>query len=400
MNDPKTFYRELDVILDKIVTEEPDENFFIKILNELEQRFGKSLNLHDSHVYEKRGDEFVFVETSTPQKDSSIARAIPIGTEWIQQVLRRGVVIYDTPEAFQDFDFQLDRENYTPAAILVHNPVRKWLLVFELKHGWVQEEIMLFLNSVRTALNYRLFSEMMKSDLERAAQIQKSLLPGVSPKIKGYQIFGHSQPAEIVGGDFYDYFQFDEEDFGGCLGDASGHGLPAALLVRDVVIGLRMGLAKEMRLVHTVKKLNQVIQRSTYSTSFVSLFIGEIESSGHLFYVNAGHPAPFLVCGKQTVDLEATGITLGFLPDIELRRSYIRLEPNSVLVMYSDGIIERHKNEDEQFGVERLKRLVMKNQDKSAKEIVELVFDTVYRFGNRTRWEDDATMVVVKRLSE
>jgi len=400
MIEPKIFYRELDSVLARIGKEKSDKNFFITILNELEQKFGDTLYIHDSHIYEQRGDEFVFVNTSTRRQDSRIAKRIPFGAEGIQQVLRNGIVLYDKPELFQDFDLKLDYENITPAAILVHNPVRKWLLVFELKKGWVREEITLFLNAVRTALNYRLFSEMVKSDLERAEQIQKSLLPGMAPKIEGYQIYGHSQAAEIVGGDFYDYFQFEEEDFGCCIGDASGHGLPAALLVRDVVIGLRMGLAKEMRLVHTIKKLNQVIQQSTYSTNFVSLFVGEIESDGHLFYVNAGHPAPFLVAREKVYDLEATGITLGFMPEIDLRRSYILLGPNSVLVLYSDGIIERQNSKEENFDITRLKELVMENQDKSADEIGKLVFKNVYDFGGRTPWEDDATLVVMKKLSK
>jgi len=400
MIEPKTFYRELDSVLSQIGREKSDKNFFITILNELEQKFGETLNIHDSHVYEQRGDEFVFVRTSTRRQDSQIAKRIHFRVEGIQQVLKEGVMIYDGSEFFRDFDLNLDRKNFVPAAILVHNPVRKWLLIFELKKGWVREEITLFLNAVRTALNYRLFSEMMKNDLERAEQIQKSLLPREAPRIQGYQIYGYSQAAEVVGGDFYDYFQFDEEDFGVCIGDASGHGLPAALLVRDVVIGLRMGLAKEMRLVHTIKKLNQVIQRSTYSTNFVSLFIGEVESSGHLFYVNAGHPAPFLVTGNSIYDLEATGITLGFLSEIDLRRSYVRLEPNSVLVMYSDGIVERQDREEEEYGIARLKEFVLEYKHKSGEDIVKLIFERVYDFGGRTPWEDDATLVVMKRVSE
>jgi sigma-B regulation protein RsbU (phosphoserine phosphatase) len=253
---------------------------------------------------------------------------------------------------------------------------------------------------MRTALNYRLFSEMMKNDLKQAEQIQKSLIPKVSPQVSGYQIFGYSQAAELVGGDFFDYFQFEQDDIGVSLGDASGHGIPAALLVRDVVIGLRMGLAKEMRLVHTLKKLNQVIQQSTYATNFVSIFVGEIERDGHCFYVNAGHPPPFLVYGKSISDLEATGITLGFVKDIELTRSYIHMDPGSVLVLYSDGIVERHKNADEQFDISRLKKLIIENQDKSAEEIVQLVFQTVYDFGKQKPWEDDATLVVIKKIQQ
>ena len=398
MIEPKTFYRQLDAVLSTIHTKKSDKNFFVTILNKLEQEFGEILRIQDSHVYELRGDAFVFIDTSSRRRDSGIARSIPFSAEGIQQVLRYGIVVFDKPELFQDLDLKLDHEAVIPAAILVHNPVRKWLLVFELKQGWILEEITLFLNAVRMALNYRLFSEMMHDNLAQAEQIQKSLLPKITPRIEGYQIFGHSEAAEIVGGDFYDYFQFSEDDFGSCIGDASGHGLPAALLVRDVVIGLRMGLAKEMRLVHTLNKLNQVIQRSTYSTNFVSIFVGEIERDGHLFYVNAGHPPPFLVLGNQVRDLEATGFPLGFLPEIDLRRSYIRLDPSAVLVLYSDGLVERNKTEDEQFGLERMKELVVNNQNKSAEEIVKLIFKTVYDFGKRASWEDDATVVVIKKL--
>ncbi|MCD6117741.1 PP2C family protein-serine/threonine phosphatase, partial [bacterium] len=263
---------------------------------------------------------------------------------------------------------------------------------------WVYEEIMLFLRAMRTALNYRLFSEMVGTDLERSEQIQKSLLPKFPPKIKGYLIAGRSQPADLVGGDFFEYFQFDQQDFGFAVGDASGHGLPAALLVRDVVIGLRMGLERNMRLVYTIKRLNRVIQQSTFSTNFVSLFIGEIEQDGHLFYANAGHPAPFVLDGNKFHDLDATGITLGFLPSIDLQRAYFRLNPGSILVAYSDGIVERHKNEEDQFGTDRLKALVKKNRDKSPSEIIDVIYKSVFDFGKKKQWEDDATVVVVKRL--
>jgi len=259
---------------------------------------------------------------------------------------------------------------------------------------------MLFLRSMRTALNYRLFSEMVGTDLERAEQIQKSLLPKDAPDIHGYKIAGKSLPAELVGGDFFEYFQFDKKDFGISIGDASGHGLPAALLVRDVVIGLRMGLEKEMRIVNTLKRLNQVIQQSTYSTNFVSLFIGEIEEEGHLFYANAGHPPPFVVDGKNISDLEATGITLGFLPSIDLSRAYFRLNPGALLVAYSDGIIERLKRDDEQYGVERLKKLARAHKDMEPEEIVDVIFNSVFEFGKKKKWDDDATVVVVKRLEE
>ena len=399
MIEPKTFYRELDAILSTIHTETPGANLFCTILVTLHQTFGPTLKIRNSHIFEKRGDEFILTSSTRPKLRSRIVESVSKQSEAVQRVLKRGSCIYDDPAVSKDF-VQSGGGRITPAAISVHSPVRLWLFVFELEEGWVHEEITLFLNAVRTAINYRLFSEMMRNDLRRAEQIQKSLLPKMSPNIPGYQIFGRSQAAEVVGGDFYDYFQFDEQDFGFFIGDASGHGVPAALLVRDVVIGLRMGLVREHRLVYTLEKLNQVIQQSTYSTNFVSLFIGEIESDGHLFYVNAGHPPPFLVAGDEMHDLEATGITLGFLQEIELRRSYIRLEPGSVLVLYSDGIVEREGKGEEQFEIARLKELVVANQEKSAEEIVRLCFRRVYDFGSRTSWNDDATLVVIKRVGD
>lgn len=401
MIEPRLFYRELDSIMARITKEKSDKNFFSSILNGLEQEFGKRLNILKSHVYEQRGDEFVLINSINGQKSSSIAEKLSVESESVQLVLKHGSYIYDNPNLIRTFYLRILDETLVPAAIYIYSPDRQWLFVFELKSGWIREEIILFLNSVRTAMNYRLFSEMMGSELERVRQIQRSLFPRTAPKIPGYQIAQFVQSAEMVGGDFYDFFQFEEDSFIVCLGDVSGHGLPAALLVRDVVIGLRMGLSKEMRLVHILKKLNQMVQSTSYSTNFVSLFIGEIEQDGHMIYVNAGHPPPFLVSGNRIVDLDATGIALGFLPDTPLHRSYVRLnEPNSILVLYTDGIIERHEQPENQFGIDRLKKLIVDNQHLPAKEIVKLVFDRVFDFANRKSWDDDASLVVIKNIGQ
>ena len=400
MIEPKVFYRELDAMLDKIRKEESGEHFLVSILMELERRFGVSLNIHVSHVYELRGDDFVLIHSTADKTKVKIAKRLSVDDPTIQLAIENRSYIYNKPEFLGTFCQTETEAHVVPAAITVNSPERKWLFVFEMAEGLVYEEVTLFLNAVRTALNYRMFSEMMTTELERSVQIQKSLLPKSALTIDGYQIFGYSQAAELVGGDFYDYFDFDDSTFGISIGDASGHGMPAALLVRDVVIGLRMGLAKEMRIVYTLKKLNQVIQRSTYSTNFVSLFIAEIEKDGHLFYVNAGHPPPFLIGGQGVQELPATGITLGFLPDIDLARSYIHMEPGTVLISYTDGIIERINNRGEMYELDRLKKTVIQNQEKTAEDIVNLVFEEVYQFGGQTNWEDDATIVVIKRMKE
>lgn len=398
MIEPKIFYRQLDEVLAQIAKEKTDENYFRSILVALEEKFAPTLKITCGHVYEKHGEDFILIHTLDKNIKPTITENIAEDTDAVQAVLRHKTFIYNDPALLEDFELLDPKEKTVLAAISVYSPEKNWLLVFELDEGWVREEISLFMNAVRTALNYRLFSQTIWTELERSVQIQKSLLPKESPKIEEFDIYGYSQPAEMVGGDFYEYFEFhDDAIFGTAIGDASGHGLPAALLVRDVVIGLRMGLEEQMRTIHMLKKLNHVIQKSTYSTNFVSLFIGEIEKSGHMFYINAGHPPPFLIEGDKIHDLEATGITLGFLPEIQLTRSYCHIDYGNVLVLYTDGIIERQNKKEEQFGIARLKKLVLANQEKPAKEIVELIVENVFDFGSKISWEDDATIVVIKR---
>jgi sigma-B regulation protein RsbU (phosphoserine phosphatase) len=398
MAEPKVFYRELDAILGRIRIGKRGQNFLAQILGELTERFGEALQFSASHLYELRGNEFVLVKSYRAVPGGRIASRLGTDKEAVRRIKTNGSFIFDDPALAQDFALVPGAGQYViPAGIYVHSAERQWLFVFELRSGSVRDEALLFLNSVRTALNYRLFAEALNTELQQAAQIQQSLLPKGVPQVKGWEIAGCSRPAELVGGDFYDFFQFDEDSFGVAVGDASGHGLVAALLTRDVVVGLRMGLAKEMRIAHTVEKLNQVMQAAAYPTTFVSLFIGEVEWDGHFFYVNAGHPAPFVVGDGEIKDLPATGVPLGFVPQLHVNRAYAYLPTGSVLVLYSDGIIERVNPEGEQFGIVRLKELVQQNRDANAEGILKATFEQVFEFGGRAPWEDDATFVIIKR---
>ncbi len=398
MTDPKTFYRELDAVLAKIRIGKRSANFLQYILKDLENNFGPRLNFEHGRLYELRDQTFVLIYANPSVPRGMYKQQLPESETAVQLAFQHRTYIYDDPLQ-SVFFLQTKIDTYqAQTALWVHTAERSWLIMFKLKEGWQREEITLFINSVRIALNYRLFSDAIGGKLKQAVQIQKSLLPQKPPEIKGYDIFGHSQPAEMVGGDFYDYYQLEESVFGVAIGDASGHGLPAALLIRDVAVGLRMGWAMEFRPVYTLQRLNKVIRRSTYATNFVSLVLCEIEPDGHLFYVNAGHPPPILIQNNTVTLLHATGTTLGFLTDIELGRSHIQMPKASLLVLYSDGFVERSNEEQQMFGMEKFIDLLKKNQHLSAASLVKLVFKTVDRFGKQMPWEDDATIVVIKRL--
>ena len=396
MNDPKIFYRELDALLAKIRIEERGEDFLPSILHELAEKFESRLNIGNGRLYVLQEEVFV-LQYPLDIPPGAFAHKLPIGSDVVQLAYRNRSYIYDDWSLNSQFVSAPQDRLVLHAAIWVHGPEHQWLLIFDLKPGWMREEINLFLNSVRTSLNYRLFSDAIGVRIEQAVQIQKSLLPQQDPVVNGYEIAGFSQPADAVGGDFFDYFDLEDGTFGVTIGDVSGHGLPAALLMRDVVIGLRMGLTMELRTVNTVKKLNKVILRSTYATNYVSLFLAEIEANGHLFFVNDGHPGPLLIKGKSVKHLNATGTTLGFLQEIDLHRDYARLEHGAVLVLYSDGIVERQNEEGEMFETERLVEWIIAHQKLDARSLLKAAFELVYEYGGGTSWEDDATMVIIKR---
>jgi hypothetical protein len=396
MIEPKEFYRKLDSLLNKIGQEKSGKDFLFIIVKEIEKSFGRELRLGNGRIYEQNGDEFILIYASSKPGIVATAKNIPTKSEAVQSILNSQTYIFDNP-GFSIGDLQSEGEYAIPVAITVTSPNSRWIFVFELKSGWIREEIEFCLNAVRSSLNYRLFSESVKSDLEQAVQIQKSLLPLKAPNISGYDIAGYSQPAELVGGDLFDFFQPGGEEFGFCIGDASGHGIPAALMARDVITGLRMGIEKHMKMVHTLKKLNSVIYRSAYSTRFVSLFYAEMEEKGNLFYVNAGHPAPLLFHDNKVSELETSGIVFGALPEIELSRSFVNLPAGSILVLFSDGICERQNIKGEEFEIERLKKIVIQNQKFSSEGIIKAIFQAADEFGSKKKWKDDATAMVIKR---
>jgi sigma-B regulation protein RsbU (phosphoserine phosphatase) len=394
---PKDLYRKLAALLAKIDEGRTKDDFLFSVLAKLENAFAKDLHIANGRLYTEDRDQFFLMNPPGRQKSANPEDTVALDAEAVQFVIRNGSYIYNDAALSINKQISLQREYTIPAAFTVQSRDHRWIFVFALESGWVREEVEFCLNAVRALLNFRLHSDAMKNDVQQAAVIQQSLLPSSPPYIAGYETAGRSQPAEIVGGDFFDFSVFCDEVFSVAIGDASGHGLPAALLVRDVVTGLRMGVEKEMKMAEAMQKLNRVIHRSTLSARFISLFYGEIESNGTIFYVNAGHPPPLLVHGSLVKQLKATGTILGALPEISLHRASTSFAPGAVLVLYSDGLLERRNDADEEFGLARLEKLIVQHQRKNAQKILEELYQTIFTFGNQAKWQDDVTAVVVKK---
>jgi sigma-B regulation protein RsbU (phosphoserine phosphatase) len=235
--------------------------------------------------------------------------------------------------------------------------------------------------------------------LNEARQIQMSILPRRAPRRGEFDIAGYTVPAEIVGGDFFDFIPVTERIHGIAIADASGHGLPAALQVRDVYTGLRMGVARDFKIVRTVERLNRIINQSRMTTKFVSLFYGEIEEEGNFIYVNAGHPPPLHFHPKGVTTLKQTGMVLGPSATASYSRGFLSLEPGDALLLYTDGMTEASDPKGREYGVERLKKAFLALRGKPADEIVRALVKKVGEYVGARDPEDDRTVVVVKRIA-
>jgi len=284
------------------------------------------------------------------------------------------------------------------AALAVGSRGDRHLIFLLVGEGWVREELDFALNTVRAALGSRLMEERARGSFREAAEIQQSLLLDELPEFPGYELAARSVPTEEVGGDFFDFIPFDGEMLGLAIGDASGHGLPAALLVRDLVTGLRMGIERELKVAPVLTKLNRVIHRSRLSSRFVSVFYGELEASGNLIYVNAGHQPPLLFSRGRVSELTIGGTVIGPLPEVKFNRGVVRMEPEDVLVALTDGIFDRRSKGGEFFGETQLHRVVEESNGRPAAELLDRIFTAAFAFGDGGSWEDDATAVVIRRI--
>jgi len=249
------------------------------------------------------------------------------------------------------------------------------------------------------AVNQKLREDRVMALIEDARQIQNSILPRQIPQPGDFEIAARTVAAEIVGGDFYDVITLDDDVFDVVVADATGHGLPAALQVRDVFTGLRMGLAREYKLTRTIARLNQIIHRSRLATKFVTLFLAEMNLDGRIIYCNAGHPAAVVMRADGSVSfLRAGGMILGPNPNARYTFGIEELDPGDLLVLYTDGITEATGEiESEEYGRDRLIHELRAARHLDPLAIVDRVFSDVEEFAAVSPPADDQTLMVVKR---
>lgn len=275
-------------------------------------------------------------------------------------------------------------------------PRREWTIVWRFAPA-VPSAALILLEAFRVVLGERLLEASFSSILEQAAAIQRDLLPDPLPALPGFDLAARSVPAEAVGGDVYDAIPLSPDALAFAIADVSGHGLPAALEARDVVVGLRMGAARHMKIDATVEKLNRILCRNALSSRFVSLVYGELDTDGRFQFVNAGHPHPILVDANGVRALSDTGLVLGVSGNVRHRVQYGAIPPGGMLALVTDGILEARSAAGREFGAAGVASLVTALREKPAAWIVSALFEALIDHTGDLTPADDATALVIKR---
>jgi serine phosphatase RsbU (regulator of sigma subunit) len=245
--------------------------------------------------------------------------------------------------------------------------------------------------------------QLMARDLAQAAEIQKTLLPASAPAVPGLDVAGHNAPCRTVGGDYYDFFRRGPNQLAMFLGDVSGKGMPASLLMVGLQARVQVLIeADETESLGAVMtKLNRITSGHCPPNRFITLFFCILDgATGDVTFCNAGHNPPIVVRSNGNYELvKGGGPVIGLLPSIEYREFGLKLEPGDLLVIYSDGVTEAVNPTGEQFGVARLAELAAANRDKASSEIVTAVNRTLETFTGGAPQSDDITLIVARRVA-
>ncbi|MCH8957647.1 SpoIIE family protein phosphatase [candidate division KSB1 bacterium] len=257
--------------------------------------------------------------------------------------------------------------------------------------------------SAQVIENARLYEQekqlrQFEQELEMAQSIQNRLLPKESPEIAGIDLAGISYAAKEVGGDYFDFIELENGRWGIALGDVSGKGIPAALLMANLQATLRNQALNHSSIVECIAKANQFLYLNTESHKFATLFFGVLDSKTKNFnYINAGHNFPFhLLKDGEFRQLEIGGLVVGIAPDSAYNEGKVHLSSGEIIVIYSDGVTEAEDASETLFGEQRLQEIIKKNKNLSSQKIMAEIYKEVKNFQGGTEQDDDITLVVIK----
>jgi putative ABC transport system permease protein len=247
--------------------------------------------------------------------------------------------------------------------------------------------------------------ETLRRDIALASDVQRRLLPDAPPHLEFAEFAAASVPARRIGGDYYDFVELRDRNIGIALADVSGKGVAAALIMSVVQASLRIISSEgDVALPRLVARMNQFVYRSTPASKYATFFYAQLDGERRrLRYVNAGHNAPYLLrAGEESSgaavieELSTGGTVVGMFPEIDYEEATVELRPGDVLLAFTDGVPEAHNPENEEFGEERLQRLLREVASLPADEISARISTEMKNWIRDAEQYDDLTFIVMK----
>jgi len=290
-------------------------------------------------------------------------------------------------------------------------PLYRYVMAFNADH--LDENLTSTLNIISSALSSVLRSKKIESkamalerDLDKARDIQKSILPQHETHFHTFELYGISLPDRIVGGDFFDYLGTgnDDERLGVVIGDAASKGLSAAAQALYTSGALRMGFEYQTKISSLLSRVNKLLNRTFSEEHFVSLFYAELtnDKNGLVIYANCGHNYPILLRAAtgKTQFIETTGQMLGPFPNAFFKTENFLMDPGDILLLYTDGVSDATNETGEFYGEERIIERLLEVKSMSVKDITRLILEDVQIFNSRGTQSDDKTIVTIRRNKE
>lgn len=237
--------------------------------------------------------------------------------------------------------------------------------------------------------------EMQAQEMQRAREIQQSLLPKEIPQLEGFEVAAAWRPAREVSGDYYDVFKLDEHRLGVCIADVVGKGVAAALLMANVQAAVRAYASSAENAAQLCTKVNRLLCENLATGKFVTFLYGVLNNETRTFdYCNAGNVCPVLVSQGTVRSIAVGGAVLGVFPEWQYESANLALGPGDRLLLVTDGITEASDAAEQEFGEEKLAEAALRHSKRTASEISRLLLEEVSAFCD-SHFHDDATLLVI-----
>jgi sigma-B regulation protein RsbU (phosphoserine phosphatase) len=240
--------------------------------------------------------------------------------------------------------------------------------------------------------------EGVRKEMELASEMQNMLFPSVLPDNKQLQMAAHYQPHHQVGGDYYDLIKLNDHEVIICIADISGKGVSAALLMANFQANLRALVNHTNSLGEIVDDLNSQVMNNAKGEKFITLFIAKYNMVTHvLTYINAGHNPPLIINGNATNWLKTGCTGLGMFDElVKVREGILNVSPNSVMLCYTDGLIELENDMKEEYGMERLKNIVTEHIKGSMQELINSIKEDSSTYRQHQQYHDDIALLACR----